>query len=72
MTLKTKDTGSANVMKITSNFDLEMTTKQGFTNNAAAGSISLAAGDLKINGVSMAALAATPGLPIRLRTTRWR
>lgn len=61
MTLKTKDTGSANVMKITSNFDLGMTTKQGFTNNAAAGSISLAAGDLKINGVSIAALAATPG-----------
>jgi len=59
MTLKTKDTGSANIMKITSNFDLGMTTKQGFANDAAAGSISLAAGDLKINGVSIAALAAT-------------
>lgn len=61
MTLKTKDTGSANVMSITSNFDLGMTVKQAFTNNAAAGSISLAAGDLKINGVDIAALAATPG-----------
>ncbi len=62
MTLKTKDTGSANVMKITSNFDLGMTVKQAFTNNAAAGSISLAAGDLKINGVSIAALDATPSV----------
>ncbi len=59
MTLKTKDTGSANIMKITSEFDLEMTTKQGFENDAKTGSISLDAGDLKINGVSIAALDAT-------------
>lgn len=61
MVLKTKDTGSSNVMKITSNFDLAMTTKQALANNAAAGSIAFAAGDVKINGVSIGALAATPG-----------
>lgn len=61
MVLKTKDTGSSNVMKITSNFDLAMTTKQSLSSDAQAGSISFASGDIKINGVSIGALAATLG-----------
>lgn len=61
MTLKTKDTGSSNAFSITSNFELGMTTKQAMTDNAPAGIIALAAGDLKINGVSIAALVTPVG-----------
>lgn len=53
MTLKTKDTGLANKIKIESTFDIGLTTKRMMEEAVKSGSAQIGEGELSINGVSI-------------------